>query len=165
MPKLMSVDTSSPVSAPEVLREITLLEEEPSLGAPKFVLTVAYVKREDWKGILRPLMKKGEVNANPTLEEEGRFRSSVVNKSWRDWTGATLTNLCRLSDTYYNRKDQMKEQGFSDEEELEYDQDNALALATQMNSDHFSEVVNNIGNLEEFVVAQSKREKKDETSS
>ena len=165
MAKLGSINVSSPVSEPEVTRNITILDEEPAIGAPELQIEVAYVKRETWKNILRPLTKKGELNQNPTAAEEKRFRHAVVNKAVRGWKGLTLTNLCRLSDAYFDRRDQLIEEGFSDTDEVDFDIETALVLCEHMNSDKFAEIVSEIGDLEPFVLERGKQEKKEGNSS
>lgn len=162
---LTSVTTESPLSVPEIVREIEIFPEEASVNAPSFRLSVSYIPRDTWRTLLKPYQKKNELNKEPTKAEESRFRRAVAQKAFRDWSGVTLYNLCRASDECFNSRQALENAGVNNESEVGFSLENACWLAERLNTEVFQFIIGEIGNLEEFVLEQSKLEKKDEKSS
>lgn len=144
----------------ELVRTIPLIEEDAGQNLPAITIKGTYLKRETFRKIVKPFMNKKETSES----DEARFRASIVEACWRDWSGVTLRNMARVSEFVLLNYDALKgaftEKGIGEDEELPWDIKDAKWLAVRMDALRFQPVTEELGKMEEYAIVREQNKKK-----
>ena len=152
--------TNDPL-VPEMIRDITIAPPDDSVDLPAITVTGAYLKRETFRSILKPIMGKQELDDR----DEAKYRSAVVQRSWRGWSGVTLRNLARVSEYVLLNYDALKEAfaGLEADEDtpIAFDIEDAKWVATKLNNETFVKLVEELCRMDAYASERLAQEKKD----
>ena len=146
---------------PEMIREITIAPPDDSVDLPAITITGAYLKRDTFRAILKPIMGKQELDDR----DETKYRSAVVQRSWRGWSGVTLRNLARVSEYVLLNYEALKEafagRDADENTPIAFDIEDAKWVATKLNNETFVKLVEELCRMDAYAAERLAQEKKD----